>query len=123
MEDLSAWDVSALTFGADMFDGATSFTGAGLANWDVSLVRVFAQAFRGCTSFVEDISSWNVVSLSAMDNMFDGATAFGQDLCLWGTKYTDTNSITDAFRNTACPSTLDPNLFASPKGPWCHGCP
>ena len=51
------------------------------------------------------------------------ASAFNQDLCNWGNTISPT-AWTGAFStSSSCPDKGNPNLAASPKGPFCYVCP
>ena len=49
-------------------------------------------------------------------------SSFNQDLCNWGNTI-GTPSRTSPFASTSCPNKGNPNLSASPKGPFCYVCP
>ena len=51
------------------------------------------------------------------------ASSFNQDLCKWGETIGNPPYRTYVFTSTACPNKGNPNLSASPKGPFCYVCP
>jgi surface protein len=68
--DLSTWDVRNAELMVEMFNGAASFTGEGLANWTLSdKVTDLEYMFNGAASFNGDISSWDVSRVQFMDYM------------------------------------------------------
>jgi hypothetical protein len=61
-----------------------------------------------------------------MQYMFNHALSFSQDLCAWGPKVGSTTRMEWMFRYTQCPKNGnrdDPDLSASPPGPFCFVCP
>ena len=96
--------------------------------WDVSNVDRFEHMFRGASKFDVDISGWNVIKGTDYSRFLDGATLFNRNLCSWGPKILANPSGTGTpvlamFLNTpACGSSADPNLLASPPGPFCAPC-
>ena len=108
-----------------MFRDATAFTGTGLSGWTVSSVTNLKNTFNGATSFSENIAAWDVSSATSLEQMLKQATAFNHNLCLWGTKLPGTLTsldVSQTFTSTACTDPSDPDLTASPKGPFCHVC-
>lgn len=121
--DLSGWDVSAATTMSTMFLRARSFSGSGLQSWNVSQVGNFFATFWYASNFNEDLSQWDVGSVTQMIYMLRAASAFSHDLCYWGDKTSE--SLTGAFavfQDSGCSDTGDPDLKASPKGPFCQLC-
>jgi surface protein len=55
-----------------MFRGATSFNGD-ISAWEVSEVSYMKAMFLGATSFNSDISAWDVISVRDMSGMFSNA--------------------------------------------------
>jgi hypothetical protein len=55
--------------------------------------------------------------------MFLGVASFDQNLCAWGTQLTSSCLVKDMFWYTNCPTKhTNPNLTASPPGPFCRSC-
>lgn len=75
-EDLEGWDLSEALYCNEMFDGARSFTGKGLANWNVRKVRTMNRMFVS-TSLQENLDTWNVGNVQDFSFMFEFATEFG----------------------------------------------
>ena len=80
--NLSGWNVSSATSMSGMFQGASSFD-QDLSSWDVSRVTGMSDMFRGASSFNQDISGWNVPAVTDMSGMFQGAASFNQNLGPW----------------------------------------
>ena len=80
--DLSAWDVSNVTYMTRMFFGVTAFNGD-LSSWDVSNVIDMVQMFDNARSFNGNLSSWNVSSVIEMIYMFQFAFSFNGDISSW----------------------------------------
>lgn len=81
------------------------------------------QQFDGAVSFNRDISPWNITSLSDMEEMFQGAESFSQDLCPWGSLLPAQHNLTNhAFLGSGCMDQSDPDVTASPPGPFCFAC-
>jgi surface protein len=146
-QDLSRWDVSRVTSMGLMFDGATSFNqdisnwdvssvnnmwsmfydasvfNQDISNWDVSSVTNMRFMFYLASRFNQDISSWDLSSVTDLGFMFYEAAAFNQNLCNWGPKLTaSVNCVFRMFQFTNCPNMNDPDLSASPPGPFCFPC-
>ena len=82
------WDVSQVTIMLDAFNSAEFFNGD-ISAWDVSSVTYMDYMFSGNnfgtnTIFNRDISAWNVSSVTDMRQMFYKNIAFNQNLSLWG---------------------------------------
>ena len=54
--------------------------------------------------------------------MFYRATSFWQDLCAWCPQLDPSVKVGIMFYGMGCPMTSDPNLTASPLGPFCYVC-
>ena len=111
-QDISNWNVSAVTSMKNMFAGCNLFN-KDISSWDVSNVTEMNYMFRYCfnfnngevalnwggnktfkvtsmrgmfegaNSFNQDISSWNVSNVTDMQYMFSDAYAFNQDITGW----------------------------------------
>ena len=114
--------MSAATSLYDMFHEATAYQGTGISSWDVSNAVTMAFAFDRARSFAEDISQWDVSKVTDIRQVLYGASSFSSDLCRWGAKLPTTASVGLAFASSGCPSSGDPDLSASPSGPFCHTC-
>merc|ERR1719398_49947 len=79
-QDLSSWDVSAVTNSNHMFSGASSFN-QDLSSWDVSAATGMTLMFYGALAFNQDLSAWDVSAVTDMTGMFKGAKSFDQKLC------------------------------------------
>merc|ERR1719174_2356206 len=79
-QDLSKWDVSAVTNIGGMFLGASAFN-QDLSKWDVSKVTDMAFMFSRASAFNQDLSKWDVSAVIHMRYMFRGASAFKRELC------------------------------------------
>lgn len=65
-----------------MFQNCTVFN-QDISNWDVSAITSFRGMFKNATAFNQNISGWDVSLATNMDEMFHGAAAFNQDIVLW----------------------------------------
>jgi Mycoplasma protein of unknown function, DUF285 len=80
--------------------------------------------FAGATAFNEPLD-WNVSNVRTFSNMFAGASSFQQNLCKWGPLLAQENAtiaFDSMFNGTSCTNTSDPNLLATPPGPFCEPC-
>ncbi|MFV0553609.1 MAG: BspA family leucine-rich repeat surface protein [Mangrovibacterium sp.] len=85
-QDVSSWDVSAVTTMQEMFAQATAFNNGGTAlNWgsNTNKVGTMYRMFYQAAAFNQDVSSWNVNSVTTMQEMFYGASIFNQDISGW----------------------------------------
>ena len=95
-QDLSAWDVSNVTYMYGMFENATSFN-QDLSAWDVSNVTYMYGMFENATSFNQDLSAWDVSNVTYMYGMFENATSFNQDLSAWDVR--NVTNMSSMFQN------------------------
>lgn len=113
---------------ASMFESGKGFN-QDISAWDVSKVTNMNAMFRDAEAFRGSLSGWDVSRVSDMSMMFDGASAFAENLCSWGKKLSTRSTATqntilvaDAFVDTNCQNTADPDLSLSPAGPFCSAC-
>ncbi len=88
-QDIGAWNVSNVTDMSYMFANASSFN-QNLNSWDVGKVTFMSGMFSNATSFDGDVDSWNVGNVTTMDYMFRNAVSFSGDLSGW-----DVGRVTD----------------------------
>jgi hypothetical protein len=100
-DDISAWDVSSVTYFRAMFAGASSFNQK-LNSWDVRSSTDFEAMFYGATSFNQDLNSWTFFVRKIptfrpvnMQDMFAGATSFNGDIRYWDV--TSVNNVQEMF--------------------------
>jgi surface protein len=125
-EDLEGWDTSNVSTMVQMFDGATSFN-KDIGDWGTGKVSRMRLMFYQAASFNQDISSWDTASVEDTINMFFSATSFNQNLCAWGEKLrTNDASVNNMFDRSSgqpgCTNRADPDLYATPPGPFCYDC-
>ena len=65
-----------------MFSGASTFS-QDLSKWDVSAVTNMQAMFAYVSKFNQDLSKWVVAAVIDMAYMFSGAATFDQDLSDW----------------------------------------
>src|SRR3569623_705778 len=111
---------------ANMFSGALSFNKP-LDHFHVENVEDFTEMFFGADAFNQDISNWDMQSAKYMSHMFGDelaySTKFRKDLCAWGRRFDTTDwDVSYMFENANCPDAWDPDLSATPKGPFCYTC-
>merc|ERR1712032_1040388 len=63
-----------------MFQRASAFN-QDLSKWDVSAVTKMGYMFSGASAFNQDLSKWDVSAVRNMQNMFIRASAFNRELC------------------------------------------
>ena len=120
--DISNWDVSRVTTLVEMFARAKEFD-QDLSPWRVSRVQNFSRAFFGATTFDQDLSAWDVSGANSVAYMFVGATDYRHNLCAWGRKLPVDADVRGMFSSTTCAYIdIEPDLTASPPGPFCHEC-
>ena len=97
-QDLSKWDVSAVTDMEHMFYGAKAFN-QDVSKWDVSKVTDMKFMFYGASAFNQDLSKWDVSAVTNMRFMFYAASAFNRELSgvAWGHSKADK---TDMFKDS-----------------------
>jgi surface protein len=88
-DDISSWDVSAVTSMREMFFDQSCFN-QNLNNWDVSSVIDMQGIFYLATSFNQPLDCWNVSSVTNMGSAFFFATSFNQSISRW-----DVSSVTN----------------------------
>jgi surface protein len=135
-QPLDAWDVSKVTNMNRMFFYSQSFNQP-LDSWDVSSVTNMGSMFAYASAFDQPLGSWNVSSVTNMGGMFsfeynNEAGVFNQDLCVWGpllkgrnVTFRDESNPSlarDIFNNKHCPNETNPDLTATPPGPFCYNC-
>lgn len=121
-QPLSNWDMGSVIATPNMFDGASSFNQP-LDNWNTAAVTDMSTMFLGATAFNQPLNSWNVSSVADLFGMFDSATVFNQNLCSWGGQLSSTANIFEMFIDAAsCPTGDEPDLSATPPGPFCYPC-
>ena len=79
-QDLSKWDVSAVTDMSYFFSHASDFN-QDLSKWDVSAVTEMGLMFLRASAFNQDLSKWDVSAVTDMRSMFHRASAFNRRLC------------------------------------------
>ena len=79
-------------------------------------VTIMANMFSGASSFTGDISLWDVSSVTSMNNMFFGASSFSSDLSRW--KVSSVNSMYSMFKNLRTDITKHMYMWVhcSPRG-------
>lgn len=120
-QDLSSWDVSSCQDISHMFNGAEAFNQP-LGAWDVSRTKQMTGVFQDAKSFSQDLGGWNVSQVNDTSSLFYSASSFRQNLCSWGERLPRNAVVTDMFRGTNCPLQNDPDLAATPPGPFCFPC-
>jgi surface protein len=81
-----------------MFSSAFTFN-QDLSKWDVSAVTDMAYMFFRASAFNQDLSKWAVSAVTGMESMFHGASAFNRELC--GVAWMDSKADkTDMFTNS-----------------------
>ena len=81
-QNISGWNVSAVTDMSNMFNGAGSFNQP-LNDWEVSGVTDMSYMFFSADVFNQNISGWNVSEVTDMTSMFHKAGSFNQPLNGW----------------------------------------
>jgi len=120
-QNISTWDVLSVVEMKRMFEGAVLFN-QDISTWDVSGVRYMSGMYMSASKFNQDLSHWNMSNVTDIRVMFSHARNFSQDLCAWGNKLPLSAMTHYAFKDTNCPNTSDPDMHASPPGPFCFNC-
>ena len=85
LPSIDAWDVSAVTDMAQLFDGKSDFA-SDISAWDVGRVTSMSSVFRD-SDFNGDISAWDVGSVTSMHpQMFyhaTSSTSFNGNISAW----------------------------------------
>jgi surface protein len=103
----------------DMFFDARSFNQT-LAAFDTSKVRSMTGMFMRAEAFNQNVSNFHFSNARDISRMFDGASSFSQDLKAWSGRISQGTNVDRMFYNTDCPIEYDPQLSASPQGPFCY---
>ena len=109
-QDLSKWDVSALTYTGYMFSDASAFN-QDLSKWDVAGVTDMGFMFSYASTFNQDLSKWDVSAVTNMYWMFAHAPAFNRELCgvAWANSKADKNGMftgsPGSIASTVCTTT------------------
>ncbi|MEY3020069.1 MAG: hypothetical protein RLZZ272_1053 [Actinomycetota bacterium] len=91
----------------NMFEGASAFTGIGIAGWNTSRFVEMGDMFKDASSFNAAIGGWNVASVRDMNDMFED-TPFNQPIGAWDVGSVETMSA--MFEDAAS--------FNQPIGAW-----
>jgi hypothetical protein len=79
--------------------------------------------FKSATSFNQDVSNFYVGGIVRdLSLMFYGASSFSSQYLNipWSGTINGKSNVTAMFVGTACPNQTDPNLGATPQGPFCY---
>lgn len=83
-QNISSWDVSAISDFSRMFYNASAFNQP-IGSWVTSAATNLSGMFQGAAAFNQIISGWDVDSVTDFSNMFNGALAFNQNIGVWNT--------------------------------------
>ena len=121
--DIDDWKVGNVQTMNSMFRNVANLNPPKL-NWDVGVTTDFSNMFLNAISFNGDISSWQPASGQYLGGLLQGASSFYQDLCdtSFGNDIPAGASVSNMFAGTACEQTLDPDLLAAMRGPFCYVC-
>ncbi len=103
-QDLSGWDVSAVTTMEGMFKDAHRFN-QDISGWDVSNVTNMSRMFAYCGEFNQDLTTWNTSNVTNMSSMFTGARNFNGDISTW-----DVSNVTNTRGMFAAAMLFDQDL-------------
>merc|ERR1711934_1022442 len=79
-QDLSKWNVSAVTNMRSMFSNSSAFN-QDLSKRDVSAVTDMRSMFSRASTFNQDLSKWDASAVTDMRSMFFQAASFKRELC------------------------------------------
>ena len=118
-QDLSKWDVSAVTNMRSMFYLASTFN-QDLSKWDVSAVTNMESMFSDASSFNQDLSKWDVSAVTGMWRMFRDADSFKRELCgvAWVNSTADKS---DMFKDSPGSISSTVCTAAKPGNGECYG--
>jgi surface protein len=118
-QSLSSFNTSKVNEMSKMFARALVFNQP--LPFDTSKVASFQEMFKSAIEFNQDVSAFKVGGRRrVMRGMFLDADKFSQNLSAWSGHVNTKSDVTQMFRGTACPRKRDPNLRASPQGPFCY---
>lgn len=120
-QPIGNWVVTSVTVMEFMFAFNSGFN-QDISGWSTAQVTTMQAMFRQATNFDQDLSIWDLSSVNTIQQMFDGATALNQDLCAWNDHVQSGTTVTDAFASSGCTEQGDPDLGATPPGPFCAAC-
>ena len=119
---LRQWDVSRVTDADYMFYAASAFD-SDLSDWNTSSTTTMSNMFNGASTFNSNLASWDVSAVTDMKFMFKASSVFNSDLCSWGAMLLKPGVVMGGmFSGSGCQEIRDPDLRASPPGPFCHVC-
>merc|ERR1712021_180251 len=112
---ISAWDVSAVTDMAKLFQGNSGFD-EDINAWDVSKVTSMREMFRGASSFNQPLGSWQVGQVTNLLLMFYQASAINQDISGWNvSQATDMRYFLDSASAFAACNTMALDTSSCPN--------
>jgi surface protein len=101
IQDLSSWNVAAVTDMQDMFYDAIAFN-HDLSSWNIASVTDMSYMFGNANAFNQDLSLWNVASDTDMAYMIYYADAFNKVICWDKNTAADTTDIFVGSNGTFC---------------------
>jgi arylsulfatase A-like enzyme len=107
-----------------MFEGATSFQGAGLQQWNVSSGQLFMVMFADTKSFNVNLSNWTLINAQSTHAMFRNSS-FGKSVdgfCRWRRFLPSTVDTSWMFWKSQCPYPDNTNVNAAQNGNFCIRC-
>ncbi|MDH5602368.1 MAG: BspA family leucine-rich repeat surface protein, partial [Cyclobacteriaceae bacterium] len=96
-QDISSWNVSAVTDMGNMFVNNVAFN-QNIASWNVSSVSTFSNMFSGASAFNQPIGNWTTTNLTSTSQMFYNASSFDQNLGSWDVS--KVTSMSNMFSNS-----------------------